>query len=50
MAWGSNFPATEGPLAEILWKARTALHCVDADDREWIFAKTAQTLYPILNG
>lgn len=50
LAWGSNFPATEGPLSGILWKARTALQGLDADDREWIFAKTAQTLYPILNG
>ena len=50
MAWGSNFPATEGPLAEILRKARTVPQCLDADDREWIFSKTAQTLYPVLNG
>jgi L-fuconolactonase len=49
MAWGSNFPATEGSLSEILWKARATLQCLDAQDREWIFAKTAQTLYPILN-
>jgi hypothetical protein len=50
VAWGSNFPATKGPLVEILGKARTTLQCLDADDHEWIFGRTAQTLYPILNG
>lgn len=35
---------------EILGKARTTLQCLDADDHECIFDKTAQTLYPILNG
>jgi len=49
IAWGSNFPATNGSLMEILWKARAALVSLDPDDRAWIFGKTAQTLYPILN-
>jgi predicted TIM-barrel fold metal-dependent hydrolase len=49
IAWGSNFPAAEGSLTEILWKARAALLSLDPDDRAWIFGKTAETLYPILN-
>jgi len=46
IAWGSNFPATEGTLKEILGKAQQALSPVSAADREWIFGKTALTLYP----
>lgn len=48
IAWGSNFPATEGTLKEILGKAQQALGSVSAADREWIFGKTALTLYPSL--
>jgi L-fuconolactonase len=48
VAWGSNFPATEGTLKEILGKAQQALSSFSAADREWIFGKTALTLYPSL--
>jgi L-fuconolactonase len=48
IAWGSNFPATEGTLKEILGKAQQALNSVSAADREWIFGKTALALYPSL--
>ena len=48
IAWGSNFPATEGTLKEILGKAQQALRFASAADREWIFGKTALTLYPSL--
>ena len=48
IAWGSNFPATEGTLKEILGKAQQALSFAGAADREWIFGKTALTLYPSL--
>ena len=48
VAWGSNFPASAGPLSAILGKAKEALQCLSAEDQEWIFAKTAQKLYPSL--
>ena len=48
IAWGSNFPATEGTLQEILGKAQATLGFASASDREWIFGKTALTLYPSL--
>ena len=35
IAWGSNFPATEGTLKEILGKAQQALNFASAADREW---------------
>jgi L-fuconolactonase len=48
IAWGSNFPATAGPLSEILKKAQAAFAFASPADREWIFGKTAQVLYPRL--
>ncbi len=48
IAWGSNFPATAGTLKEILGKAQSAMASLSADEREWIFGKTAQSLYPKL--
>jgi L-fuconolactonase len=48
MAWGSNFPTSPGTLAEILATAQAGLACLGAEDREWIFGRTAQVLYPAL--
>jgi L-fuconolactonase len=48
LGWGSNFPASEGSLAELLELAKSSLACLSQPDRDWIFAKTAQTLYPTL--
>jgi len=48
VAWGSNFPASEGPLSRLLADARDALRCLPAEDQEWIFGRTAETLYPSL--
>jgi predicted TIM-barrel fold metal-dependent hydrolase len=48
IAWGSNFPNSEGTLAEILAAARKAFSFAPASDQDWIFGKTAQALYPVL--
>jgi L-fuconolactonase len=48
VAWGSNFPATAGPLSDILEKAQAAFAFASAADRDWVFGKTAQSLYPRL--
>jgi predicted TIM-barrel fold metal-dependent hydrolase len=48
MAWGSNFPATADTLAGILRKAQAAFAFAGAEERSWIFGKTAQALYPKL--
>ncbi len=48
IAWGSNFPASEGTLAAILAEARAALASLSREDQDWIFFRTAQTLYPAL--
>lgn len=48
MAWGSNYPTSPGTLSEIKQTAQDRLSCLSDEDREWIFAKTAQKLYPAL--
>lgn len=48
LAWGSNYPASEGSLSDLLALAKRSLASLPASDQEWIFAKTAQTLYPAL--
>ena len=48
LAWGSNYPSSEGSLTELLELATTTLKGLPASDQEWIFAKTAQELYPAL--
>jgi predicted TIM-barrel fold metal-dependent hydrolase len=48
--WGSNYPASERSLPDLLALARESLHLLSEADREWIFSRTAQTLYPSLAG
>ena len=48
MAWGSNYPTSPGRLAEIKATAEERLATLTAEDRDWIFAKTALSLYPKL--
>jgi predicted TIM-barrel fold metal-dependent hydrolase len=48
LAWGSNYPTSPGTLAEIKATAEDRLATLAAEDRDWIFAKTAQSLYPRL--
>ena len=42
IAWGSNYPASEGALRALLADAEEA---VPAVDREWIFSRTGKSLY-----
>jgi predicted TIM-barrel fold metal-dependent hydrolase len=48
ICWGSNFPAAEGALAELLKLARENFVALSTNDQEWVFAKTALSLYPAL--
>ena len=48
IAWGSNFPASERSLPELIALAEDTLGFLPEPDREWIFSRTAQTLYPAL--
>lgn len=46
IAWGSNYPAAAGTLAELLEMAQEAFAAVTAEERDCIFTRTALTLYP----
>jgi len=48
IAWGSNFPAARQKLPELVALARESLGFLPQPDRDWIFEKTALTLYPAL--
>jgi L-fuconolactonase len=48
IAWGSNFPAVEGTLPELVADARATLSFLPAADQENIFWRTAVALYPAL--
>jgi L-fuconolactonase len=48
IAWGSNFPNSPGTLTGILGAARKAFSFASQSDQDWIFGKTALTLYPTL--
>jgi len=48
IAWGSNFPAAKQPLSELVALGRDTLAFLPQAERDWIFEKTALTLYPAL--
>jgi predicted TIM-barrel fold metal-dependent hydrolase len=48
IAWGSNYPASPGTMSEIVAASQVVLRSLSEADRTWIFAKTAQQLYPVL--
>lgn len=48
IAWGSNYPASEGTLPDLLELSQKGLSALSTEDREWIFSRTALSLYPAL--
>lgn len=48
IAWGSNYPASPGDLKALLAMAQDGCATLSAQDREWIFSRTALQLYPAL--
>jgi predicted TIM-barrel fold metal-dependent hydrolase len=46
IAWGSNFPAAEGSLPELLAAAREVLSVLPPAQQSLIFAGTAEIVYP----
>jgi L-fuconolactonase len=49
IAWGSNFPASEGSLQELLDLAVRGIAFLPESDRAAIMSGTARTLYPVLD-
>lgn len=48
IAWGSNHPASPGGLKQLLQEALEATSSLSAEEQEWIYSRTARTLYPAL--
>jgi L-fuconolactonase len=48
IAWGSNFPATEGSVPEMVADLKKCIAFLSPEDQHWIMAGTAQKLYPHL--
>jgi predicted TIM-barrel fold metal-dependent hydrolase len=42
IAWGSNFPAHEGSLTALLAMARESVAFASAEEKDWIFGRTAK--------
>lgn len=49
LAWGSNYPASQGTLADMVQLAREAIASLSQPDQDWIMGGTALKLYPALN-
>ena len=49
IAWGSNFPAAEGALPDLLATARDVLRGLPEADQTSIFSGTAMRIYPALS-
>lgn len=48
IAWGSNFPATEGTVPEMVADLKKCIAFLSPKEQHWIMAGTAQKLYPHL--
>ena len=48
IAYGSNLPASEGPMLRLIAEARHGLACLPVPDQINILSGTAKTLYPVL--
>lgn len=48
VAWGSNCPAAEQPMEELLDLVKDVLTALSADEQEGILGRTARVLYPSL--
>jgi predicted TIM-barrel fold metal-dependent hydrolase len=49
IAWGSNFPAATGALADLLATARSVLSVLPQTQQAMIFGGTAESIYPALS-
>ena len=48
IGWGSNFPNSIGTMKEILTAAQKAFSFAKSSNQDWIFGKTALSIYPRL--
>lgn len=48
LAFGSNYPASAGPLKKLIDQGHACFASLSDDDREWVWGRTAKLLYPAL--
>ncbi|WP_027211069.1 amidohydrolase family protein [Burkholderia sp. WSM2232] len=48
LAFGSNYPASAGPLKKLIDQGRACFASLTEQERAWIWAGTAKKLYPVL--
>jgi predicted TIM-barrel fold metal-dependent hydrolase len=50
LAFGSNFPASAGPLKKLIDQGHACFASLGEEERAWIWGRTAKILYPMLAG
>ena len=50
LAFGSNYPASAGPLEKLIEQGHACFTSLTEDERAWVWGRTAKTLYPMLAG
>jgi len=50
LAFGSNFPASEGPLKKLIDQGQACFATLSEEERAWVWGRTAKILYPALAG
>ena len=48
LAFGSNYPASAGPLKKLIEQGHACFAGLGDDDRAWVWGRTAKMLYPTL--
>lgn len=48
LAFGSNYPASPGPLKKLVDQGHACFASLSEEDRSWIWSQTAQEIYPEL--
>jgi L-fuconolactonase len=48
LAFGSNYPASAGPLKKLVDQGHACFAGLSDEDRSWVWARTAQSVYPEL--
>lgn len=48
LAFGSNYPASPGPLKKLVEQGHACFRSLSEDQRAWVWGRTAQRLYPSL--
>lgn len=48
LAFGSNYPASAGPLKKLIEQGNACFAALSEADRAWVWGHTAQVLYPML--